>query len=39
MLVNIETDNEMTSPEEGLMMVNTVRGNFEARSKTPARND
>ncbi len=33
MLVNVETDNETTSSDEGFVMVNTVRANFEGYTK------
>jgi hypothetical protein len=33
MLVNIETDNKMTSSDEQFVMVNTMRGNFEGYTK------
>ncbi len=33
MLVNIETDDKTTSSDEGFVMVNTVRGNFEGYNK------
>ena len=33
MLVHIETDNKRTSSDEGFVMVNTVRANFEGYTK------
>jgi hypothetical protein len=33
MLVHIETDNKRTSSDEGFVMVNTVRGNFDGYTK------
>jgi hypothetical protein len=33
MLVHIETNNKTTSSDEGFVMVNTMRGNFESYAK------